>query len=79
MNLDPGVKQRLHLVANVGAMFIHAQQISAHFKIGCVDRNILRRQSLLDDALQFIVSQRSQRGVVAVKKREPNVFVANEK
>src|SRR5215210_6910707 len=38
-------------------------------------RNILRRQSLFNDATNFIFSDRRQRCVVAVKKREANVFV----
>ena len=74
----PASSSRFSLPRNVGALFVNAEQVSAHRKIGGVNRNVLRRQSLLDDPLHFIFSDRSQRRVVAVKKRQPDVFVANE-
>src|SRR5687768_7110162 len=43
-----------------------------------MDRNILRRQALFDDATHFIFRDRRQGRVVAVKEREPNIFVADE-
>src|SRR5260370_31259809 len=41
-------------------------------------RDVLRRQSLLDNALQLIFRDRRQGSVVAVKKRKPNVLIAHE-
>ncbi len=78
MNLDAGIHQPLHLRRDVGALFVHAQQVRAHVEISRVDRYILRRQPLFDHATHFVLSDRSQRRVVAVKKRQPHVFVAHE-
>ena len=50
VNLDAGVHHPAHLVGDVGALFVNAEQVGAHLQIGRVDGDVLRRESLLDDA-----------------------------
>src|ERR1041384_4079457 len=44
-----------------------------------MNRNVLRRQSLLDDAAHLVFGDGRQSGVVAVEERQSNVFVLDEK
>src|SRR5436305_1748992 len=41
-------------------------------------RNILRRETLLNDPLHLVVSYRRQRRVVAVEERQPNVLIPHK-
>jgi len=43
-----------------------------------MDRDILRRQTLLDDPLHLVLRDGRECGVVAVEKRQTNIFVTNE-
>ena len=78
VNLNAGIDHALHLRADVGALFIDAEQIRAHIEIGRMHRNILRRKPLLDHAAHFIFTDRGQRRVVPIEKRQPHVFIAHE-
>ena len=73
------VQQRFKLARNVGALFVNAEQVCPGFQVRRVHRNILRREALLDDPLHLVVGDRAKRGVIAVKKRKPDVLVAHEK
>src|SRR6266567_4924226 len=68
VNLDPGIDQLLNLAGNVRARFVDAKQISSDFEVGRVHGNILRRESLFDHATHFVIGDRSEGGVIPIKK-----------
>src|SRR5215210_4360379 len=52
--------------------------MGADIQIGRMNRDVLRRQALLDDARHLVFGDGGERGVVAVEKREAYVFIAYE-
>src|SRR6185369_5209782 len=78
VDLDACVEQSPDLRPNVGALLIDAEQIRAHFQISRVHGNVLRRQTLFDDAAYLVFADGSQRRVVAIQEGEPDVFVFNK-
>jgi hypothetical protein len=52
----------------MSARFVHAEQVSAHVQIRRMNGDVLRREALFDDALQFVFGDRRKRCIVAVKK-----------
>ena len=64
----PGIDHPLHLVADVCALLVYAQQVGAHVQIGRMHRDVLRRKPLFDHALHLVIGDRREGGVVAVKK-----------
>jgi hypothetical protein len=54
MYLDTRFEHPREFCRDVGALFIDPEQVRAHIEIGCVNRDVLRRKSLLDDATHFI-------------------------
>src|SRR6266496_4343048 len=68
VNLDPGLDELLNLAGNVRALFVDAKQISSDFEVGRVLGNILRRESLFDHATHFVIGDRSEGGVIPIKK-----------
>src|SRR5215203_2375955 len=75
MYFDLCVEHSPELGRDVSALFVDAEQVSAYVEIRSVYRNVLRRQALLDNSPHFIFGDRRQRGVVAVEKRQTDVFV----
>ena len=59
MNLDPCVQQLIHLHGNVRALAVHTEQMSANLKVGRMDGDVLRRQTLLDDAAHLVIGNGS--------------------
>jgi hypothetical protein len=55
VNLDAGVHHPAHLVGDVGAALVNAEQVRAHLQVGRVDGDVLRRQALLDDACHLVL------------------------
>ena len=78
VNFNSRVEQLLHFRADVRALRINTQQISAHVQIRRVHRDVLWRETLFDHSRHFVRSNRSQCGVITVKKRQPHILVANE-
>src|SRR5260370_28373795 len=78
MNVYTGIKQTFQRSCYVSPLFVESEQIGAHVQVGRMHRDVLRRQSLLDNAMQLIFRDRRQGSVVAVKKRKPNVLIAHE-
>jgi protein involved in polysaccharide export with SLBB domain len=78
VHFNARIEQSCNLSGDVGALFIDAEQVRAHVEIRRMDRNVLRRQSLFDDAAHLVFGYGRERGVVAVQERETNVFVLDE-
>src|SRR6266542_2230576 len=76
MDLDAALDEIFHLRDDVD-LLIDAEHVRAQIRIGGVNRDVLRRQPLLDHPLDLGLSNRRQRRIVAVHEREPDVLVAH--
>ncbi len=52
-------QQSFQFTGNIGAFLVNSKQISAGFQISCVNRNVLRREALFDDALHLVFGNRA--------------------
>src|SRR5215510_12761341 len=76
MDLDAALDEIFHLRDDVD-LLVDAEHVRAQIRVGGVNRDVLRREPLLDYPLDLGLSDRRQRRIVAVHEREPDVLVAH--
>src|SRR5215510_2118014 len=76
MDLDAALDEVFHLRDDVD-LPVDAEHVRAQVRVGRVNRDVLRRQPLLDHALYLGLGDSRQRLIVAVHEREPDVLVAH--
>src|SRR5580765_3861367 len=77
MKLDAVSGEVSHLTEHVVGT-LAAEEITAHFGISRVNRDVLGRQPLLNYAIKFHLGDGRHSRVVTVKKRQTSIFVFEE-
>jgi hypothetical protein len=72
---DPGFREPLEPRQDLGRVPGPAKQGMPELRVGGVDRDVERREALLDDPLERDLIEVAERDVVAVQERQPEVVV----
>src|SRR6185437_9340061 len=68
MDINARLEKTFELRRNIGPLLIDSQQVGTYVQVSRMNRNVLRRESLLDNSSHLVFADRGECGVVTVKK-----------